>query len=218
MEEDEEMKFHQVEIPVALSLIQLAEQAKHPFQKYFSFWAAFNNLFALIGKRQGLTVQPDLDKNGNPKTGQRWGYTFTKVKTPKEYQQILEAVNQLEDQVKDTLITHQNIPFFVNRTPVGVAHNKDALGQLINGVLNISRTFNPQSPVWSPIDKQAHEKYLAGDMTYQAILSEQIVFMLYTIRNNLVHGGKSMGEANDVEVVEMALPMLEMVVRSFIRI
>jgi hypothetical protein len=40
--------------------------------------------------------------------------------------------------------------------------------------------------------------------------------LLYTIRNNLVHGGKNPDEANDIEVVEKALPLLDMVVISFI--
>jgi hypothetical protein len=32
-------------------MLELAEQAQHPFQKYFCFWAAFNNIYTLIAKR-----------------------------------------------------------------------------------------------------------------------------------------------------------------------
>ena len=58
--------------------------------------------------------------------------------------------------------------------------------------------------------------YLKGDRSEINILVEQIIMMLYTIRNNLVHGNKNPGEANDVEVVGYALPILEIVVTSFI--
>jgi len=41
--------------------------------------------------------------------------------------------------------------------------------------------------------------------------------MLYVIRNNLVHGGKSPTEANEISVVKNAIPLLEIVVLSFIQ-
>jgi hypothetical protein len=84
-------------------------------------------------------------------------------------------------------------------------------------VLNVTRTVNPQSPVWSPIDKQAYGRYIAGDHSDIKLLAEQIVFMLYTVRNNLVHGSKNPGEENDLAVVENALPLLELLVGAFIR-
>jgi hypothetical protein len=211
------MKFFNIEIPVAMSMIQLAELAQHPFQKFFSYWAAFNNIYTLIGEHLGMIVQPDLDKDGNPKIDKSWNYIFPKVKTSSEKQQISEAINQLDAQTKDTVIKHPNIHYFVDRTPVGVMSNHDNRGQVINGVLNITRTANPQSPVWSPIEKPAYKSYLAGDITAQEILSEQIVYLLYTIRNNLVHGSKRPDEANDVQVVEMSLPLLQIIVQSFIR-
>jgi hypothetical protein len=58
---------------------------------------------------------------------------------------------------------------------------------------------------------------MAGDQSGQGILAEQIVFMLYTVRNNLVHGSKNPGEENELTVVQNALPLLELVVRAFIR-
>jgi hypothetical protein len=210
------MKFKTFEVPIAISLIQLAEDAQHPFQKYFSFWAAFNNIYTLVGRLRGLIVQPDLDRNGNPHTELRWNYSFPKVKIPSEKQQISEAINQLDAKTKDVIIQHPSIRFFVDRTPANVTRDHDALGQLINGVLNITRTINPQLPVWSPIDKPAYESYITGNIASQEILAQQIIFLLYTVRNNLVHGGKNENEANDIRVVENSLPLLEIVVRSFI--
>lgn len=211
------MKFYQIEIPIAVSMVELAEQAQHPFQKYFAYWAAFNNIYVVIGNQHGLAVQPNLDRKKNPKFEKKWGYTFPKVIIPGEPRQILETINQLDTQTKENLIKHPNVTFFVHRMPTGVSSNHDARGQLINGVLNITRTIDLLSPIWSPINITAYESYLAGNIIDQTTLTEQVVFMLYTIRNNLVHGSKNMNEANDIEVVVMALPLLEIVVKSFIR-
>jgi len=48
-------------------------------------------------------------------------------------------------------------------------------------------------------------------------LTRQIVDLLYTIRKNIMHGGKRFDDANDNTVVENALPMLELIVMSFTR-
>lgn len=211
------MVFYQIEVPVACSMIELAEHANHPFQKYFCVWAAFNNIYTLVSQRNGLIVQPKLDRLGQRRTERKWTYIFPSVDQPKEHDQIKEVVSALDIGTKNTLISHPNIPFFVERTPHGVLSKHDDFGQLINGVLNVTRTINPQSPIWSPINKQAYGRYSAGDQSEINLLAEQIIFMLYTIRNNLVHGSKNPGEENDMRVVQNALPLLELVVRAFIR-
>ena len=214
------VKFHKIEVPIAISMLELGQKATHPFQRYFCYWSAFNNIYTLIGQKSSgsnLVARPRLDKNtGAQKNQERWGFIFPSVILPSERELISEAINQLETKTKNTLITHENIDFFVNRIPKGAPGSNDAAGQLINGVLNITRTISPDMPVWSPINKQKYEKYLKENLSDQNELAEQIIFMLYTIRNNLVHGSKDQNEANDVEVVEMALPLLEVVVGSFI--
>jgi hypothetical protein len=211
------MKFYTIEIPIAMSMIALAEQADHVFQRYFSFWAAFNNIYALVGTRQGIVTRLDKDNNGQVRFRPDGSFSFPRVITPREIDQIREAACQLDVGVKDALIKNPNVAFFVNRVPKGAPGPHDSQGQPINGVLNITRTVNPNLPVWSPIEKQAYEHYLAGDASSRDLLAEQIIFLLYTIRNNLVHGSKSPDEANDVEVVEKALPLLELVVEAFIQ-
>jgi hypothetical protein len=210
------MHFHEIEIPIAISMIELAERVDHPFQRYFCYWAAFNNIYTLVAKRRGMMVGLELDRHGQPKYETRWTYNFPKVKTPKEHEQLLETIQQLDSQTKNDLISHKNFHFFVYRIPKGVHSKNDSHGQEINGVLNVTRTVNPQSPVWSPIDRQAYERYITGDHSDQDILAEQLVFMLYTVRNNLLHGSKSPGEENDIDVVVNALPLLEFLVRAFL--
>jgi hypothetical protein len=222
------MKFHPVEVPVATSMLELADQAQHPFQKYFCSWAAFNNIYTLIAKRlveNGLVqngqdlVTGLVQRNGVVVFSQQdnWGYRFPKVTPTVEKRQISETVKQIDRATKHTLIGHPKVKFFLIRHPTGTHLEVDNDGKQINGVLNVTKTVDPQYPIWSPIDKQAYENYAEDNLAIQAILAEQIVFMLYTIRNNLVHGSKSRNEANDIDVVEAALPLLEIVVRSFIR-
>lgn len=221
------MQFHPIEIPIATSMIELAEQAQHPFQKYFCFWAAFNNIYTLVAKRlidnnevpNDRLVASSIRRNAQIEFTDRpedWGYRFPKVLLPIENKQIREAVRQLNVTVKDAIISHPNTRFFVDRIPQGAPGQQDSRGQLINGVLNITRTTESNFPVWSPINKQAYENFLTGELSDRDVLAEQIVFVLYTIRNNLVHGSKRTDDDNDIKVIEKASPLLEIVVRSFI--
>ena len=212
------MQFDIREILVARSMIELAIQSEHPFQAYFSLWAAFNNIYVLVYERlqapkhsEGNTDGVKFDEGKNT-----WGYRFPEYKPTSERVQITEAVRDLDDDAKHKLIIHDNTHFFVHRRPRGIHSRTDSLGQEINGVLNLTRTININYPVWSPIRRQSYEKYIRGDHSAQTELAEQIAIMLYTIRNNLVHGHKSVAEATDVTVVEMALPLLRILVQSFI--
>ena len=212
------MNFHAVEIPVASSMTSLARMAEHPFQKYFCYWAAFNNIYKQIAARQGNSVRLNMDNNtGLPKVVNIGSYTFPRVIVPREGDLIDNAINELTIEFRNELISHPNISFFVERLPRGVMSRYDNEGQFINGVLNVTKTIDQNYPVWSPIDKIAYDRYMKGDISEQNLLAKQIVFMLYVIRNNLVHGGKNPTEANDIYVVENAFPLLVHVVGSFFR-
>lgn len=215
------------EIPIANSMIELAERADHLFQRYICYWVAFNNIYTLVSKRlaEELTIAakydliPKLSRTGgeiNYKINE-WGYWFPEMKLTSERKQILATTNLMGEKTKNKIVFHRNISFFVDRIPKGVRSRSDSRGQLINGVLNITRTIESEYPVWSPIDTQVYQRVLKGDRSEIDILIDQIIMMLYTIRNNLVHGSKNPNEANDNQVVEMALPVLEIVVKSFIK-
>ena len=95
----------------------------------------------------------------------------------------------------------------------------DAFGQRVNGVINVNYTSDSQYPVWSPIDFQYYEEYLEkpDNEENRDFLARQIVDLLYTIRINFMLGSKRFDDANDIAVVENALPMLELIVTSFTR-
>lgn len=204
------------EIPIAMSMIDLVDISPHSFQKYSSLWTAFNNIYVLLSNRQGLRVTLSQNKNSQNGIDYFWNYCFPKVKTPPEKEQIRIALKFFNPEIKDRLIRHPNIPFFIERTPAGVQEKFDHHGQEINGVLNLTRSIFPDVIIWSPINRIAYQDYLNGNASVQQLLVEQIVFMLYTIRNNLDHGGKNPSDANDTQVIEMALPILREIVDFFI--
>jgi hypothetical protein len=130
------------------------------------------------------------------------------------------AFQEFSEDFIHRLIEHPSVRYFVYRTPSwqGQRLEHDAAGQRLNGVLNIGYTVSADHPVWSPIDTQLYERYMAGSQGAQErnLLAKQILDLLYTVRNNTFHGGKRADDANDREVVEKALPLLAMIVNSFL--
>ena len=60
-------------------------------------------------------------------------------------------------------------------------------------MINIGHTVDASHPVWSPIDTGQYESYLQGkkDVKVTDALAKQVLDLLYTVRNNAFHGGKS---------------------------
>jgi hypothetical protein len=146
------------------------------------------------------------------------------VKTDSETDLILRAINKLDpEQIKEWLELPE-VSFFVDRTPRGAkgeCHPEkagcfDTNGQRINGVLNRTRTVDPLYPVYAPIDMEKYESFLNGDLTSIDLLSKQLVMLLYTVRNNLMHGNKMVSSDNDSEVVRKAYPILEHLLSCFV--
>lgn len=212
-----------MEFPVASSMVALADTAPDPLQQYMCYWIAFNNIYRLIAEEvipemRSYETEPD----GTVKLKQRAGETIwlPQMKHVKEWKQIREARLRFGSTLKHRLISHRSTKYFVNRVPrwhgQPIEHN--IKGQKLNGVLNVGKTLSREYPVWSPIDEQLYTRYLEGDQSQQTVdtLVRQIVDLLYTVRNNLFHGGKSFDDAHDHEVLGNALPLLGMIVESFI--
>jgi hypothetical protein len=124
--------------------------------------------------------------------------------------------------LKERIIKHENTTFFVYRVPRW--HDEpveyDSQGQKLNGVLKVARTVSKDYPVWSPIDTEVYERYINGKIVSPDevnFLVEQIVNVLYSVRNNLFHSAKRMDDSNDVEVVDKAIPLLLLIVSAFTR-
>lgn len=211
--------------PVASGMMRLAGRSTLKyFSKYMCLWSAYNNIYQYLSDQDGSRSELLKDSNNKLRTKEINGYLMPMVKTDSETDLILRAINKLDpDQIKEWLELPE-VSFFGNRTPEGVkgeCHPEkagcfDTFGQRINGVLNRTRTVDPWYPVYAPIDMEKYESFLNGDLTDIDLLSKQLVMLLYTVRNNLMHGNKMVSSDNDSEVVRMACPILEHLLSCFV--
>ena len=217
--------FKRHELPIAYSMIAAAKRVRprrdgrHPFEKYFLLWTAFNNIYTTIATRKGCSTQLLVADDGTIATCTNGNVKIPKVKPVSEREQLYLALGELDDKLKHNLIAHESTAFFVNRIPFwqGTKMEFDAFAQRVNGVINVNYTSSAQYPVWSPVDFQIYEGYLKksdneGDRDF---LTRQIVDLLYTVSKNLMHFGRKFDDSNDISVVEHALPLLEIIVASF---
>jgi len=219
--------FQRHELPIAYSMIATARRirprrdGRHPFEKYFFFWTAFNNIYTTIAHSKGHRTRIKENDDGSIVTIANGNVNIPQVVIVSEREQIRLAFQEFVDDLKHTLILHAGTGYFVGRIPSwqGVQIEYDAFGQRVNGVINVDYTSDSQYPVWSPIDLQHYKEYLASpdNKENRDFLARQIVDLLHTIRKNIMHGGRKFDDANDIAVFANALPMLELIVTSFTR-
>ncbi len=210
------------EARVAYANVAFGQKCDNPFARFTAYWTAFNNcyvtIFDLDGKNQTIVER----NNGLVTRIANGSSQIPKVsKVPRERDQLENIFTHFDQVLKTALVGCASVEFFVQRIPELVGHGpiqQDAEGQVLNGVLSITRTVEADNPVWAPIDRPAYARFKAGGASGAEVnlLSRQILFLLYTVRNNLLHGGKRFDDATDQKVVENALPLLEMILRSIV--
>jgi hypothetical protein len=138
-----------------------------------------------------------------------------------ERDQLNLAFRHFPDELKSRLVEHPSTNFFVHRTPHwhGQPILSDINEQRLNGVLNVGYTLDVRNPVWAPIDVGMYEEYHknGGNTEARDELAQQVLWVLYTVRNNTFHGGKRVDDANDRGVLTNALSLLAMIVKAFMR-
>jgi hypothetical protein len=221
------VRFQPLDLPIAYSMVTAAKRLKkqnnsqHPYQKFFYYWAAFNNIYTTIAYSGNRSTMLKKRPDGTIERQMNGNVQIPKVKRVNEQEQIAMAFAEFDDELKHYLIVHESTEFFAKRTPSwqGRKITKDAIGQRLNGVLNVNYTVDKDYPVWSPIDLQTYSQYIANpkDSGARTFLAKQIVNLLYTVRCNLMHGDKRFDDRNDLTVVENALPLLAMIVSAFTR-
>lgn len=216
------------EVPVAKSVLHwinrvgLSNTDEDVFIKYILLWIAFNNIYVTLANQSGIQRKPVIKESDNtPTTHTRESIELPKMTHVTEREQINVAYEHFSDDIKDALIKHKSTNFFVNRFPKwnGREVEFDRKGQRVNGVINLSYTYNDEFIYWSPIDMEKYNTYISGDESSKLRddLAKQILNILYTIRNNTFHGGKRFDDVNDSNVVEKAIPLLKKVVSYFYR-
>lgn len=211
----------QYEIQVAYSMVELARLSPQPFQEFMCYWTAFNNIYTTLAEQKGFGARLKTQADGAIKTRVNGSVQIPEAEQAlSERKEIELAFDEFDESLKHNLLSHQNFVFFVSRIPMwrGRRIEFDSSGQRLNGVINVKYTVNDKYPVWSPIDCQAHERYINGhpEKDDLNLLTKQLLFVLYIVRNNTFHGGKRADDSNDREVIEKALPLLKMIVEHFI--
>lgn len=221
------MKFKRSELPIVHSMtatvrrIRPRRDGSHFYQKYFLFWTAFQNIYTTIAHRKGLRPRMKKNADGSIVALPNGNVHIPQVETVSEREQIYISIDEFNEPLKHSLILHGSTQFFVNRVPYwqGTKIEYDHFGQRVNGVIHVNHTSDAQYPVWSPIDLQYYEAYMENpdEGENRNFLVRQIVALLYAVRNNFMHGSQKLDDANDIQVVENALPLLELIVTSFAR-
>jgi hypothetical protein len=215
--------FYEQEVPVAYAMVRLAwdryNLGAHPLELFSLYWVAFNNIYIAASSREGLRPIVVLGAGGLPETRVVAGVRVARIRLTPEREQIACAVRAFSADLRRMLIGHPSTEFFATRTPIwrGQPIATDGAGQRLNGVLDVGRTLDAVNPVWAPIDRDALAAHAAnpGDDPGHALAS-QLVNVLYAVRNNTFHGGKSPDDASDREVLGRALPLIQMIVASFL--
>ena len=224
------MILREAEVKVAYSMVYLARHSSdtpiNVYQSFLCYWAAFNNIYTTIHDKYGLPKRDyEWDENQMPRmphTSRRGGVDVPRVTLrPTEWEQIRTAYSRFSGSLRHNLITHPSTPFFAYRTPRwnGQPIEKDQSEQRVNGVINVGHTLDQTHPVWSPLDTTIYEAYLSdptGRANLRGMLTGDIVAIIFTVRNNLSHGGKVADDRDDEEVVEKAIPLLRMIVQGFL--
>jgi hypothetical protein len=214
-------------VPVAYSMVDLvrgiSQVDSHPYQSFMCYWTAFNNIYTTVYDQRGHKPRHLTNNPREIQTHQGATIRMPRVWTPSERDEIASARAQFSDNLKHELITHESTAFFVYRTPhwKGRPIERDEQAHPLNGVIDVGHTLTSTHPVWAPIDIHSYLRYVRdadSDDRLRDHLTEQIVEIIYIVRNNLFHGGKMAHDENDVQVVENVIPLLSMIVSSFLHL
>ena len=219
-------KFTRADLPIAFTMIETAGRIKprrdgrHPLEKFFLWWTAFRQIYVTLAARQGLRTELLTGEDGAVLTEQNGGVQIPKVRPVDEREQIAAARAEFDAGLVQALIAHPSTAYFAERVPFwgGRKLEQDALGQHLNGVVDVNHTSQAEYPVWAPLDREVYQRWMAGEGTEEdrALLIRQITDLLYTVSRNLTHVGKQFDDGQDIAVYEHALPLVEMIAGRFI--
>ena len=215
---------NRADVPVAYSMLDLVGKSSDmdQFQEFMCYWIAFNNIYTVISlEKDQRKFQHKAD--GSIETEKNGSVDIPKVKGyHKEGEAIFDyAFDDFSPDLKIYLICHPSTKFFVNRSPKwkGEKIEVDEKGQKLNGVIQLQLTIDRSNPVWSPIDIDAYNRYAVDKKPKaedQDLLAEQVLGVVYTVRNNAFHAGKTAHEMIEGPVIRHALELLKVIVHSYI--
>lgn len=211
--------------PIARSMVALGNQSVgQPACAYLCYWTAFMNIAGSLAAQAGTRPHFGLNKNGTLRTRRVGTLKMAEVYPPVEKALLECAFQRFNRALKHRLIIHESTHFFAYRTPAwqGQPVAADTFEQHLNGVIDMRCTLDARYPVWSPIDAEQYEAYLAATrdeataVKGQAALARQVLDVLHTIHQNLRYAGSFDTDENAPNVIRLAIPLLQMIVGAFL--
>jgi hypothetical protein len=209
---------HNYEIEVAGSMLELARRSFNIFPQFMCTWISFNNIYTTVWYKCREMQLPDPTLTTPVLCSHKPTLMLTAKLTKQERTLLDHAFAHFSDDVKHELVLHPSTAFFAHRSPRfqnGEVY-VDNVGRHANGVVNIGRSTKYDIEC-STISIPEYELYVANQDGTQLrdLVSLQVLNVVYTVRNNIFHGGKSANDDKDRKVVDKALPLLELIVRDF---
>ncbi len=204
------MPLNRTDAPVAHSMVDHLDHRTRrpttPFPRYACCWMAFNSIY-FVAYRDHL-------QQGNPRPRNK-----PVNELPSEAEHLQFIATRFTPRLTRRLLKLKAFQFFLNRRPRW--HHGDVPdinGVQPNGVTNIGKSIYSAQPVLAQLDRAMVARIdtpaqLPAD---QDALAAQIVFMLFTVRNNMFHGGKELLDPNANTVLRNAYMLLRRIVDSFL--
>lgn len=192
-------------LPVASSILRwLKARDKGPefFAEYICHWIVFNNYYVTLFNEPRVGARKTLDGVANPYAG-RPGC---------DGDEIYNAVSEFDKNLKIRIASTEETAWFATRTPIGDEEADPAQ----NGVRNMTRHGRyakidyPSFEQFTNRDNPSRDDPVVNRLTWDA------VYVLYTVRNNIVHGRKRWNEHDNYPVVQAALSLLQKILGQVI--
>ena len=115
--------FQRGEVPIVYSMVETARRIKprrdgrHPFEQYYLFWTAFNNIYSTIAHSKDARTTLRIDQDGSVITRPNGNVNIPEVELVSEHEQIRLAFKEFDPDLKHALILHPGTKYFAERIP-----------------------------------------------------------------------------------------------------
>jgi hypothetical protein len=196
------------------------------YGKFICLWIAFNQLYNFHcydmhpDCRLDNQLAADLKPRSVASTAEHQPATCGRSRNDekcgvREWGSVVCVVRFLSRTVQEQLLDSEDAEYFANRQ----AYSPILRGwtEPNCGVLDIHRTQirSPQEPLYTIGFVDAWNNYRSRHVD-SSVAIQHLARLLYTVRCNLVHGGKTYRSENNAEVISRAIPLLELIVKSLI--
>lgn len=203
---------------------QNANHNTFDYGQFLYLWIAFNQLYNFhcydmhpncrVDKDLAVDLQPRSIGSSPSADTCLCGFRDSRKKGVTEWMRVVCVVRKLPETYCTQILNCPEAQFFATRTAFSPTSGRTSRGC---GVYDIpeSKLDPDHNPLYTLGYAHAWNEFQAGHI-HADVAIQHVVRMLYTIRCNLVHGGKTHSQANNREVVRNAIPLISQVIDGLI--